>query len=123
MEAIQNAYQGFAKQNYTMLDNLKLGYGGTKTEMERLIADANKVKEANGEIKRIYPEEPEEVNQKQTVNEKELMIYGPGQFHTQHISQGQSCSYVTILFSMQNISPDALPRSVTPSHRNQRNYK
>ncbi len=47
---IQNAYQGFAKQNYTMLDNLKLGYGGTKTEMERLIADANRVKEANGEM-------------------------------------------------------------------------
>lgn len=40
MESIQNAYQGFAKQNYTMLDNLKLGYGGTKTEMERLISDA-----------------------------------------------------------------------------------
>ncbi len=40
MEMIQNAYQGFAKQNYTMLDNLKLGYGGTKTEMERLLADA-----------------------------------------------------------------------------------
>lgn len=43
MEMIQNAYQGFAKQNYTMLDNLKLGYGGTKTEMERLIADAAKL--------------------------------------------------------------------------------
>ena len=41
MASIQNAYQGFAKQNYTMLDNLKLGYGGTKTEMERLIADAS----------------------------------------------------------------------------------
>ena len=40
MESIQNAYQGFAKQNYTMLDNLKLGYGGTKTEMQRLISDA-----------------------------------------------------------------------------------
>lgn len=40
---IQNAYQGFAKQNYTMLDNLKLGYGGTKTEMERLLADAGKL--------------------------------------------------------------------------------
>ena len=50
MGAIQNAYQGFAKQNYTMLDNLKLGYGGTKTEMERLIKDANKVKKANGEM-------------------------------------------------------------------------
>lgn len=40
MESIQNAYQGFAKQNYTMLDNLKLGYGGTKEEMERLLSDA-----------------------------------------------------------------------------------
>lgn len=40
---IKNAYQGFAKQNYTMLDNLKLGYGGTKTEMERLLADAQKI--------------------------------------------------------------------------------
>lgn len=40
---IQDAYQGFAKQNYTMLDNLKLGYGGTKTEMERLLADAEKL--------------------------------------------------------------------------------
>lgn len=42
MESIQNAYQGFAKQNYTMLDNLKLGYGGTKSEMQRLLADAEK---------------------------------------------------------------------------------
>ncbi len=43
MRDIQNAYQGFAKQNYTMLDNLKLGYGGTKSEMERLLADAQKL--------------------------------------------------------------------------------
>lgn len=42
MSSIQNAYQGFAKQNYTMLDNLKLGYGGTKTEMQRLLKDAEK---------------------------------------------------------------------------------
>ncbi len=49
MTSIQNAYQGFAKQNYTMLDNLKLGYGGTQEEMQRLIDDANKVKEAMGE--------------------------------------------------------------------------
>nr|DAN91603.1 MAG TPA: tail tape measure protein [Caudoviricetes sp.] len=48
MASIQNAYQGFAKQNYTMLDNLKLGYGGTKEEMERLISDANKLMEAQG---------------------------------------------------------------------------
>lgn len=50
MELIQNAYNGFAKGNYTMLDNLKLGYGGTQEEMQRLIADANKVKVANGEM-------------------------------------------------------------------------
>ncbi len=45
MENIQNAYQAFAKQNYMLLDNLKLGYGGTKTEMERLVKDASKMKE------------------------------------------------------------------------------
>lgn len=43
ISSIQSAYQGFAKQNYTMLDNLKLGYGGTKTEMERLLSDASKL--------------------------------------------------------------------------------
>ena len=43
IENIQNAYAGFAKQNYAMLDNLKLGYGGTKSEMERLLADASKL--------------------------------------------------------------------------------
>ena len=43
ISSIQDAYQGFAKQNYTMLDNLKLGYGGTKKEMERLLADAQKI--------------------------------------------------------------------------------
>ena len=43
IESIKTAYQGFAKQNYTMLDNLKLGYGGTKEEMERLLADAEKI--------------------------------------------------------------------------------
>lgn len=50
MEMIQNAYQGFAKQNYTMLDNLKLGYGGTKTEMERLVKDASKLKDVQAEL-------------------------------------------------------------------------
>lgn len=50
MEMIQNAYQGFAKQNYTMLDNLKLGYGGTKTEMERLVADAAALTDVQAEL-------------------------------------------------------------------------
>ena len=48
MEMLQTTYAGFAKQNYTMLDNLKLGYGGTKTEMERLLKDAEKLPKAMG---------------------------------------------------------------------------
>ena len=50
MESITNAYQGFAKQNYTMLDNLKLGYGGTKGEMQRLIKDASKMTAVQKEL-------------------------------------------------------------------------
>ena len=50
MEMIQNAYQGFAKQNYTMLDNLKLGYGGTKEEMQRLLDKANELNAQQGII-------------------------------------------------------------------------
>lgn len=50
IETIQQTYQSLARGNYAMLDNLKLGYGGTKSEMERLIQDANKVKQANGEM-------------------------------------------------------------------------
>ncbi len=49
MGSVTNAFQGFAKQNYTMLDNLKLGYGGTKSEMERLIEDANEYAASIGE--------------------------------------------------------------------------
>ncbi len=48
-QSVQNAFQGFAKQNYTMLDNLKLGYGGTKEEMQRLIADANTYRASIGQ--------------------------------------------------------------------------
>ena len=50
LESLQNAYQGFAKQNYTMLDNLKLGYGGTKEEMARLISDASKMTDIQKEL-------------------------------------------------------------------------
>lgn len=50
MEDVQNAFQGFAKQNYTMLDNLKLGYGGTKEEMARLISDASKLTDIQEEL-------------------------------------------------------------------------
>ena len=50
IQSIQNAYQGFAKQNYTMLDNLKLGYGGTKEEMQRLITEASNMKKEQEEL-------------------------------------------------------------------------
>ena len=53
MGSIQYAYQGFAKQNYTMLDNLKLGYGGTKTEMQRLLVDAGKLTGKKYDIKNL----------------------------------------------------------------------
>ena len=53
LQSIQDAYQGFAKQNYTMLDNLKLGYGGTKTEMERLLADAEAISGVHYDISNL----------------------------------------------------------------------
>ena len=65
MEAIQNAYQGFAKQNYTMLDNLKLGYGGTKEEMERLMQDAEKISGVKYDVS-SYADIVEAIHQVQT---------------------------------------------------------
>ena len=76
MSSIQNAYQGFAKQNYTMLDNLKLGYGGTKTEMERLIADANKVKQANGEMANLSIDSFADVTEAIHIIQTEMGITG-----------------------------------------------
>ena len=76
MSSIQNAYQGFAKQNYTMLDNLKLGYGGTKTEMERLIADANRVKEANGEMANLSIESFADITEAIHIIQTEMGITG-----------------------------------------------
>lgn len=76
MESIQNAYQGFAKQNYTMLDNLKLGYGGTQAEMERLIANANKVKKANGEMADLSIDSFADVVEAIHTIQEEMGIYG-----------------------------------------------
>ena len=76
MSLIQNAYQGFAKQNYTMLDNLKLGYGGTKEEMERLIEDANKVKVANGEMADLSIESFADVTEAIHIIQSEMGITG-----------------------------------------------
>lgn len=76
MQSIQWAYQGFAKQNYTMLDNLKLGYGGTKEEMERLIADANKVKAANGEMAELSIDSFADVVEAIHIMQGEMQISG-----------------------------------------------
>ena len=76
MESLQNAYAGFAKGNYTMLDNLKLGYGGTKSEMERLIADANKVKKANGEMGNLSIESFADVTEAIHTMQSEMGITG-----------------------------------------------
>ena len=76
IQSIQDAYQGFAKQNYTMLDNLKLGYGGTKEEMERLIGDANKVKEANGEMADLSIESFADIVEAIHIMQEEMNIAG-----------------------------------------------
>ena len=76
IEMIQNAYQGFAKQNYTMLDNLKLGYGGTKEEMQRLIDDANKVKKANGEMANLSIDSFADVTEAIHIMQTEMGITG-----------------------------------------------
>lgn len=72
MDSVQNAFQGFAKQNYTMLDNLKLGYGGTKSEMERLIKDANDYRKSIGQSSDLSIEKFGDIVQAiQSVQEKQ----------------------------------------------------
>jgi phage-related protein len=79
MEMIQNAYQGFAKQNYMMLDNLKLGYGGTRTEMLRLLADAEKISGIKYDISNLN-----DVYQAIHVIQKEMSISG---YSTEQLQQ------------------------------------
>lgn len=76
MESIQTAYQGFAKQNYTMLDNLKLGYGGTKTEMLRLLADADAINAKQGVITKYSIDNLSDVYEAIHVVQGELGIAG-----------------------------------------------
>ena len=83
MESIQNAYQGFAKQNYTMLDNLKLGYGGTKQEMERLLADAEKISGFKYDIS-SYSDIVDAIHVVQT----EMGITGTTQLEAEHTISG-----------------------------------
>ena len=92
MESIQYAYQGFAKQNYTMLDNLKLGYGGTKTEMERLIEEANKVKEANGQMADLSIDSFADVVEAIHIIQKEMGILGTTTDEAEGTIEGSTAS-------------------------------
>lgn len=74
--SIQQTYQSLARGNYAMLDNLKLGYGGTKSEMERLIQDANKVKQANGEMGDLSIDKFSDVVQAIHIMQKQMGISG-----------------------------------------------
>jgi hypothetical protein len=76
MGMIMNAYQGFAKQNYTMLDNLKLGYGGTRTEMERLLRDAEAIQRAQGKNVRYSINNLDDVYEAIHVIQTEMGITG-----------------------------------------------
>ena len=76
MQSIVDTYQSLARGNYQMLDNLKLGYGGTKTEMERMIADANKVKAANGEMANLSIDSFADVTEAIHIIQNEMGITG-----------------------------------------------
>ena len=76
IETISQTYQSLARGNYAMLDNLKLGYGGTKSEMERMIADANRVKEANGEMADLSIDSFADVTEAIHIIQEEMGITG-----------------------------------------------
>lgn len=76
IDIISQTYQSLARGNYAMLDNLKLGYGGTKSEMERMIADANRVKEANGEMADLSIDSFADVTEAIHIIQTELGITG-----------------------------------------------
>ncbi|MFA5676754.1 MAG: hypothetical protein WDA65_09600, partial [Christensenellales bacterium] len=87
MESIQNAYQGFAKQNYTMLDNLKLGYGGTKEEMQRLLTDAGKLAGQKFDLSSYA-----DIVQAIHVVQNEMGITGTTALEAEHTIQGSAAS-------------------------------
>ena len=76
MQLIQNAYQGFAKQNYSMLDNLKLGYGGTKKEMQRLLKDADAINKKQGKLTKYSIDNLNDVYEAIHVIQDEMGITG-----------------------------------------------
>lgn len=88
LEAISNAFKGFSKQNYNMLDNLKLGYGGTKSEMERLIADANEYAKTIGETSNLSIDSFADIIKAIDLVQKKQQIYGTTANEAQTTIQG-----------------------------------
>lgn len=108
IQDIQNAYQGFAKQNYTMLDNLKLGYGGTKTEMERLLADAEKISGQKYDINNLS-----DVYEAIHVIQEEMDITGTT---SKEAASTLSGSFSSMKAAAENFLGDlALGRNVSPA--------
>ena len=111
MQSIQDAYQGFAKQNYTMLDNLKLGYGGTKSEMERLLASAQKITGVKYDISNLS-----DVYEAIHVIQNELGITGTT---AQEASETLTGSFNAMKASFQDVLGNiAIGENVTQSFRN-----
>lgn len=110
MSSIQHAYQGFAKQNYTMLDNLKLGYGGTKSEMERLLADAEKLTGKKYDIKNLN-----DVYEAIHVVQEELGVTGTTAEEAEKTISGSIASTKAAFDNFLNGSgsPEALAESLT----------
>ena len=110
MQSIQNAYQGFAKQNYTMLDNLKLGYGGTKTEMERLLKDAEKFSGVHYDISNLS-----DVYNAIHVIQEELGVTGTTAQEASTTIQGSAASMKAAFDNFLNGSgsPEQLASAVT----------
>lgn len=108
IQDIQNAYQGFAKQNYTMLDNLKLGYGGTKTEMERLLSDAEKISGQKYDISNLS-----DVYEAIHVMQTELDITGTS---SKEAATTLSGSFASMKAAADNLLGDlALGRNIGPA--------
>ena len=108
IESLQNAYQGFAKGNYTMLDNLKLGYGGTKEEMERLLADAEKLSGQEYDMSNLG-----DVYEAIHVIQEDLGLTGVA---AQEASETFSGSFGAMKAAAQNVMADlALGNDIRPS--------
>lgn len=111
IQSVQNAYQGFAKGNYTMLDNLKLGYGGTKTEMERLLAKANELNAEQGVITNYSIDNFGDVTEAIHVVQQELGIAGVAAGEAETTFTG---SFGAMAASAQNLMADlALGEDIT----------